>query len=303
MIIRPSAASPQTLFEIASVSKRFDDLLALDGVSLSVPAGEVLGVLGPNGAGKTTLFKLIAGFLYPDRGRLWASAGRWPAVGYKPERLLFPGHLRVDEYLELVGRLSNLHGRWLQTAVGRSLRLVGLAEAAGKRIRELSKGMRQRLGLAQALIGEPPLLLLDEPSSGLDPAGQNEICDLIAELHAHGRTIVLASHQLNEVTQVCTQLVILNHGRIHYRNSVEAALAERPRTVVRVDRSLEAVAAVLSSLHPDVSLQEREVVLNQDAVQVRPRVLSVLLGAGYDVLSVQHSHATLAEIYAHAVSG
>jgi ABC-2 type transport system ATP-binding protein len=223
------------VIQINNLTKKYHSLVALRDITMRIPRGEVLGVLGPNGAGKTTLFKLVAGFLFPDMGTISATAGQWPTIGYKPERLLFPNHLRVRQYLEMVASLGNIGRRDSQRVVEDSLAQVDLGYAAEKRIKDCSKGMRQRLGLAQAMIGNPPLLLLDEPSNGLDPEGQADICQQIKTLHASGKTIVLASHQLLEVTQVCTHLIILNNGAIHYENRMADALTMRPHTSIKVN--------------------------------------------------------------------
>lgn len=289
------------MLEILNVTKRFHTLVAVDNLTLNVTQGEVLGVLGPNGAGKTTLFKLIAGFLKPDRGLIRSNAGAWPTIGYKPERLLYPNHLRVHEYLNMVAAISNLPRGRIKKAVSESLERVDLTYAADKRIKECSKGMRQRLGLAQAMIGDPQLFLLDEPSNGLDPEGQAEICRQIDHLHQEGKTIVLASHQLQEVTQVCTHLVIMNHGSIHYENQMKAALAERPHTRILVNRDLSSLQLLLMHLHHDIELSDREIVLNYDAIALRPNVLRILLSNGYDIIRIEQSRVTLAEIYAAAV--
>lgn len=263
--------------------------------------GEVVGLLGPNGAGKTTLFKLIAGFLNPDSGSVKPSGKNWPVIGYKPERLLFPGNMLVANYLSMVADLGNVPRSNIKAAVGLSLEQVNLSYAAEKRIKDCSKGMRQRLGLAQAMIGDPPLLLLDEPSNGLDPEGQAEICRLIGVLHKQGKTIILASHQLHEVTQVCTHLAILNQGSIHYENSMENALAERPHSTILCDRPVSPMQSLLESLHYDIEVDGNSIVLNYDAITLRPRVISIMLGAGYDIIGVSQKRVTLAEIYAEAV--
>jgi ABC-2 type transport system ATP-binding protein len=289
------------VINIVNVTKSYHTLVALNEVSLSIPRGEVIGVLGPNGAGKTTLFKLIAGFLRPDSGELQPATGGWPKIGYKAERLLFPNHMRIRSYLEMVAALCNFDRQKAQQAVDESLFRVNLTEVANKKIAECSKGMRQRLGLAQAMIGDPPLLLLDEPSSGLDPEGQADICRHIKTLNATGKTIVLASHQLHEVTEVCTYLVILNAGTIHYQNTMAGALAERPHVVIRTDRDLAILRPMLLSIHPDIEVTDRELFLNNEAISLRRQVLSLLLGAGYDINHVEHSRVTLSEIYAEAV--
>lgn len=289
------------MLEIKNVTKRFHTLVAVDNLTVNVPKGEVLGLLGPNGAGKTTLFRLIAGFLKPDHGLIRPTTEIWPTIGYKPERLLYPNHLRIRDYLNMVAAISNLPRSNIKKAVSESLERVDLTFAADKRIKECSKGMRQRLGLAQAMIGDPQLLLLDEPSNGLDPEGQAEICRQISKLHQNGKTIVLASHHLQEVTQICTYLVIMNQGTIHYENQMKAALAERPHTRIFVNRDLSPLHTLITHLHPDIELFDQEIVLNYDAIGLRPNVLRILLSNGYDIIRIEQSRVTLAEIYAAAV--
>jgi ABC-2 type transport system ATP-binding protein len=244
---------------------------------------------------------LIAGFLKPDHGYIRTTTGVWPTIGYKAERLLFPNHLRVREYLNMVASISNLPKPKIKIAISESLERVDLAYAADKRIKECSKGMRQRLGLAQAMIGDPQILLLDEPSNGLDPEGQAEICYQIQKLNQDGKTIILASHQLQEVTQVCTYLVIMNQGSIHYQNQMKDALAERPHTKIVVNKDLSPLEKLLMKLHPDIELFDKEIVLNFDAIALRPNVLRILLSNGYDIVRIEQSRVTLAEIYAAAV--
>jgi ABC-2 type transport system ATP-binding protein len=286
---------------IKKLSKSFNTLKAINDISMNVQKGEVLGILGPNGAGKTTLFRLIAGFLFPDKGTITPIGSRWPAMGYKPERLLFPNRLRVREYLQLVAKLNSASGKTAEEKVVESLARVKLSYASDKRIKECSKGMRQRLGLAQAMIGKPDLLLLDEPTNGLDPEGQTDMCQQIKELNQDGMTIIMASHHLEEVTQVCTHLTILNHGRIHYENQMKDALAERPHSTIQVNRNLEPIAILLTRLHKDIQVIGDKVILNYEAIDLRQSVLGILLSYGYDVINIKQSRVTLSEIYAEAV--
>jgi ABC-type multidrug transport system ATPase subunit len=289
------------VIEIQNVSKQFYTLKALEKVSLTIPHGEVIGLLGPNGAGKTTLIKLIAGVLFPSAGQIKPTFGAWPIIGYKPERLLYPNNLKVHEYLEVVAQLSNIPRAHVAAEVSRSLRRVGLQEAAQKKIKTCSKGMRQRLGLAQILIGDPPLLLVDEPSNGLDPEGQEDIIRCLQELHAAGKTIVMSSHQLAEVTEVCTQLIILNRGKVLYQNSMAEALAIRAHTMIKVDRQLDGVNGLLQGLHPEIEVEGDTIVLANEAMALRRHVLSILLHGNYDVLRVEQKSVTLAEIYGEAM--
>jgi ABC-2 type transport system ATP-binding protein len=289
------------MITLENVTKEYYSLTALENVSLSIPQGEVLGLLGPNGAGKTTLMKLVANLINPTRGRLLKQGEAWPLIGYKPERLLFPNNLKVSQYLDLVAGVSNVPPSERERVIMESLARVNMLDAANKRIGHISKGMRQRLGLAQALIGDPPLLLLDEPSNGLDPEGQIEIGRYIRELHQMGKTIVMSSHQLHEVTQICTYLVILNEGQIHYENSMASALALRPFVKIRVDRDLEDAADLLLSLHPDLAIAGDTIILKNTAMRMRRQILTLLLNMDFDVLRVEQKRITLSEIYAETV--
>lgn len=291
-----------TLIEIHNVSKSFYALKAIDDVSLTIPAGEVVGLLGPNGAGKTTLFRLIAGLIQPDNGRIAPIAGqRWPTIGYKPDRLLFPNHLRISEYLEIVAGLTNVPPNSVKRVVFDSLAQVDLIYAANKKIGELSKGMRQRLGVAQVLVGEPSLLLLDEPSNGLDPVGQADMSRRIQELHAAGKTILISSHQLQEITQACTYLVILNHGKVLYQNRTDEALALRSHTLIQVDRDFSTMHSVIRALHEEITIQDNAVLLRGEAMALRRDIMTMLLSAGYDIIHVEEKRKTLTEIYAEAL--
>jgi ABC-2 type transport system ATP-binding protein len=291
------------VIEIKNVTKQFYSLRAIDNVSFTIPRGEVVGLLGPNGAGKTTLFRLIAGLLKPDKGKIYPLANGWPPIGYKTDRLLFPNQLRINQYLEVVAELSETPRHQVKQTVREALARVDLLGAANKKIGACSKGMRQRVGLAQALIGDPPLLLLDEPSNGLDPAAQEEMHRRIQELHSLGKTIVMSSHQLHEVTQVCTYLVILNRGQIHYQNSMVDALTVSPHSLIETDRAITnpILLAELHALHPAIQVEGARIYLHDDAMRLRRDILAMVLRAGYDVLHVEQKHTTLAEIYAEAV--
>jgi len=191
--------------------------VALDGVDLRVGAGELVGLLGPNGAGKSTLTKIACGLVRATAGQvtvLGHPAGSTPArgrTGYLAELFRFPGWASADEVLRLHQRLARSDGGAPERA--ELLALVGLSEAARKRVEAMSKGMQQRLGIAQALIGEPGLVLLDEPTSALDPAGRRTVRELLEELRGRGVAVLLNSHLLSEVELVCDRVVIVDHGR------------------------------------------------------------------------------------------
>ena len=265
--------------------------------------GDLVCLHGNLGAGKTTLFRLIAGIQNPDKGTIRPLQGNWPSIGFKSDRLLFPNHLKVNQYLEIVAGICNVPRPSIKRLVQESLGQVDLLESANKKIGACSKGMRQRIGLAQTLIGNPPLLLLDEPSNGLDPEGQQDMLHRIKELHASGKTIVISSHHLPEITQVCTYLVILNRGQIHYQNSMVDALTVSPHTLIKIDQPLSEpmLVGALKSLHPAISIEGNKIYLQDKAMELRRDVLAMLLRSGHDVLHVEQKHITLAEIYAEAV--
>lgn len=291
------------MIEFNRVSKNYFALTALHDITLTIPSGEVVGLLGPNGAGKTTLIKLIAGIIAPSNGEIRTThiEGQWPTIGYKPERLVFPGNLVTSQYLEMIAGLCNIDRSQRDNTVLESLARVNLLAAANKQIKTLSKGMRQRLGLAQALIGDPEILLLDEPSSGLDPAGQEEMQTYIEELRGAGKTILMSTHQLQEVTRVGTYLIILKDGKVLYQNPMAEALTLRPHVAIQVDRPLDGTKSLLAMVHPDIQTEGNEVILRDAAIAMRRQILSILINQGYDIVKVEQRRITLAEIYSEAV--
>lgn len=199
------------------VTKRYGAITALDGVGVSVPSGRVIGLLGHNGAGKSTLIKLVLGLVAPDAGRLevlgqcpWRAHELRRNIGYLPENPAFYPNLSGRELLDYLARLKRASRNQVQALLER----VGLADAANRRIGTYSRGMRQRLGLAQALLGTPALLLLDEPSSGLDPQASRELYRIIGELRREGRSVVISSHLLAELEPHIDAALILRQGRL-----------------------------------------------------------------------------------------
>ncbi|MBI5743350.1 MAG: ABC transporter ATP-binding protein [Elusimicrobia bacterium] len=193
---------------------------AVKDLSFEIPAGEVTGLLGLNGAGKTTIMKLLTGLLFPTAGKVKvfghapSDAAAKARVGFLPELPYFPPHLRPGEALLYYGRLSGLSGPELDSAVRAAMDRTGLDRYADKRASEFSKGMLQRLGLAQALLHGPDLLVLDEPVSGLDPLAIRDIRGLLAGLNAEGRAIFLSSHSISEVEKLCSRVLIMVKGRL-----------------------------------------------------------------------------------------
>ncbi len=211
--------------ECHALAKRYGDLAALDGISAVVPRGQVIGLLGHNGAGKSTLIKLILGLIAPSGGRLevlgqspWRAHALRRRIGYLPESATFYGNLTGRELLDYLARLKQAPGAQIATLLDR----VGLAHAADRRIGTYSKGMRQRLGLAQALLGSPDLVLLDEPTTGLDPQATRELYRIVGELRADGRSVLVSSHLLAELEPHIDGALILRQGKLLAAGSLHA---------------------------------------------------------------------------------
>ena len=254
---------------VRGLQKRYGPIEALAGVDLEVAEGELVGLLGPNGAGKSTLVKIACGLVRPTRGDAaicGAPAGSPPAraaLGYLAELFRFPGWQRAEEVLAMHQRLAGSEGGARER--GELLELVGLADARSRRVEAMSKGMQQRLGIAQALVGSPRLLLLDEPTSALDPAGRRTVRGVLEELRRRGIGVLLNSHLLSEIELVCDRVVILSRG-------VEVDTGNGLRRF------------------PDA---ERE-----DA----PRIVAELVAAGERIYGVEVVSTTLEETYLQAVA-
>jgi ABC-2 type transport system ATP-binding protein len=288
------------MIRVQALTKRYDSILALDHLSLEVPDGAVFGLLGPNGAGKTTFLRLVMGFVFPDTGQIDRGGLTPSSIGYLPEQVYYPPRFAVGDYLTTVGRLAGLRGKVLQEAMERLLWQVGLHELSARRLGACSRGMLQRLGLAQALLGEPPLLLLDEPAQGLDPAGQKFMRDQIVALHQAGKTVLLSSHHLDEVTRVCTHVAVIHQGRLVRSGPLETILAPRARVTILTGPMPLDLPAELASLAPNVAVVEGRIMLTGEAVSRKAEVLRLLLDAGVDVQKLDEQHATLEEVYLEA---
>ncbi|MEF8794993.1 MAG: ABC transporter ATP-binding protein [Salinivenus sp.] len=204
---------------------------ALDAVSLTVPTGEIFGLLGPNGAGKTTLVKILLGLVHASGGQahlLGQPVGRPDTrrrVGYLPETHRFPGFLTAEQTLQIYGRLADIPDPPRPSRISDLLGRVGLAERRDAKVKTFSKGMLQRLGIAQALLNDPDLLFLDEPTAGVDPVGRRAIRDLVLELRDSGATVFLNSHLLSEVEKVCSQIAILRDGAVVREGTIQELTA------------------------------------------------------------------------------
>jgi ABC-2 type transport system ATP-binding protein len=288
------------MIQATALTKRYNKTVALDRLSLDIPDGVVFGLLGPNGAGKTTFLRLLMGFVFPESGEL-NRGGLSPAeIGYLPERAFYPSHFTVLDYLITLGRLGGLKRNALQQAVDQLLLQVRLHQVAGQRLSSCSRGMLQRLGLAQALLSDPPVLLLDEPVLGLDPAGQKFMREQIVALHQAGKTVILSSHHLDEVTRVCTHIAVLSEGRSVRTGPLDTILAPRAQVIIVTGPMPDDLTSHLTDLTAEISVTEGQVVLNGSAVLRKAEVLRLLLDRGVDIRQLSERHTTLEEVYLEA---
>jgi ABC-2 type transport system ATP-binding protein len=275
-----------TALSATGLEKRYGGIHALRGVHIEVGEGELVGLLGPNGAGKSTLVKIACGLVRPSGGTaivLGHPAGSIAArtsLGYLPELFRYPGWASGDEVLELHQRLARSDGGASER--GDLLDIVGLGDAGGRRVEEMSKGMQQRLGLAQALIGAPKLLLLDEPTSALDPAGRIAVRELLEELRRRRIAVLLNSHLLSEVELVCDRVVIISKGA--------TVAAGTPDELAR-QSGVEVETAA------GVRRFERA---TRDDV---PGIVADLVAAGERIYGVSVVRSTLEEVYLEAIAG
>ena len=273
------------VLEVRGLTKCYGEKVALEGVDLHVGAGELVGLLGPNGAGKSTLVKTCCGLVTPSGGTATISGApagtpdARAAIGYLAELFRFPGWARAEEVLELHQRLAGSAGGADER--GELLRLVGLEDAARTRVETMSKGMQQRLGIAQALVGRPPLLLLDEPTSALDPVGRRVVRELLEELRRRGQSVLLNSHLLSEIERVCDRVVILSRGRI--------AAEGRPEDLVR-PQGVEVETAK--------GVRRFEGAGREEA----PGIVAGLVADGESVIEVRVLQSTLEDVYVEAVA-
>jgi ABC-2 type transport system ATP-binding protein len=271
---------------VQGLEKRYGSVVALAGVDLEVGRGELVGLLGPNGAGKSTLVKIACGLVRPTGGRA-AINGASPTtaaartkLGYLAELFRFPDWYSADELLALHQDLARSRGGAEERA--ELLGMVGLDDASDRPVGEMSKGMQQRLGIAQALIGAPDLLLLDEPTSALDPAGRRTIRTLLEELRRRGVAVLLNSHLLSEVELVCDRVAIISGGRL----VAEGAPDELTRA-----RGVEIETGAGRQLHPDATREDV------------PALVSALVARGERVYEVRVLRTTLEESYLEVVEG
>jgi ABC-2 type transport system ATP-binding protein len=316
MILSLDSVDMTLAIETVNLTKRYGRLTAVDKLNLNVTANTIHGFLGPNGAGKTTTIKVLVGLLKPDEGeaRIFGEkvSGDKPDVrlriGYMPELPKFPKHLKGSELLDIYGRMYGLSQQQRRDQLPKLFESVGLKGRENDLIGKYSKGMQQRLGIAQALLSEPELVILDEPSLGLDPVGMVEVRELIKNVVKEGMTVFLSSHLLFEVQQVCSHVTIINKGVALVSDTIENVehkikgpvtlqieVTKLTKTIVENLKKLSFVSDVKTENNKlNITIQTRE--------DVRPQVSETITNSGGTIVSMNLTGQSLEDVFVQLVS-
>lgn len=309
------------MIKVEKLTKRYGPFTAVDGIDFEVRKGEIVGFLGPNGAGKSTTMKMLAGYLPPTSGRAEVagfdvftdSLRARERIGYTPENVPLPPDMRVSEYLRFRAALKGVPGRRLRERIGDVLELCGLTDVSRKIIGHLSKGYRQRVGLADALVHEPDLLILDEPTIGLDPNQIRLIRNLIRNLRRH-HTILLSTHILPEVEMLCSRVIIINRGRIEALDTPQNlrsrlgqsgrilfdAVVPEARTAAGMLRKIEGVQTVAHRADGDWTVFTIEASPGHDP---REALYSEAMEQKWRVREISRPPVSLEDVFAEVTNG
>jgi ABC-2 type transport system ATP-binding protein len=302
---RPGATSSDPISAVG-LCKSYGDRVVLDQVDLHVGAGQVVGLLGPNGAGKTTIVKSLLGMVHLDGGSatvLGRPVGDPTArrsLGYLPEQFQYQAWLDGEQVLDIHARLLGMTAAERAPAVVDALRLVGLAGRGDERVSTYSKGMQQRLGLATAVLGRPELVVLDEPTSALDPIGRREVRDIIRALRDRGTAVLLNSHLLGEVEQVCDHVVILHRGRVVHAGSL-GELAAGAEVRVTLERLDDTALAVLQGFGEIAARDGDTVLVALDDVTAVPALAAALVARGAGLRALVPLQRSLEDMFVDLV--
>jgi len=296
--------------ETVEISKKYRGFMAVKDLSLSVPRGEVFGFLGPNGAGKTTTIMMLLGNVRPSSGRatlLGKPIGDVQTrrmVGFLPEKFQFHDFLTATEFLQLHGKLAGMSSTARAQRIPEVLERVGLGDRAKSKIREFSKGMQQRIGLAQAILHDPELVILGEPTSALDPIGRRDVRDIVLELRGRGKTVLLNSHLLSEIEMTCDRVAIVKRGQIATQGTMDELLAFSSSIDVEVREMNDAAMKALQQV--SAKLKFERVPIRKFTVWVRgeddiPEVARALVENGVKLLSLVPKRETLEELFVRII--
>lgn len=298
------------LIEATGLTRRYGPNVAVQGVDLTLRRGEILGLLGPNGAGKSTTMKMLTGNLAPTSGSVKINGIDLAAspkqakqyLGYLPELPPVHPEVTVDEYLDFVAALHGVNKGERKAAVAKAKQSCGLTEVGGRLIGNLSKGFQQRVGLAQAIVHQPPVIILDEPTVGLDPIQIREIRSLIAAL-AQNHSVILSSHILPEIQAVCSRVMIVHRGRVVFQDEMSAVTASNAARLAAVFRNAPETIA-LPGIASMQSLGEGRVVFTPQAgTDPREALVAESVKQGWGLLELKTEGRTLEEIFVSLTSG
>ena len=299
--------SAEYAIQIENLRKEYGEVVAIDQLNLQVKAGEVFGFLGPNGSGKTTTIKILLGLAEATAGsaRIFDKPVGDPEtrrlVGFLPEHFRFHGWLKANEFLRLHGRLHGLSDSILDERIPVLLEKVRLSTQANGQIHTFSKGMLQRIGLAQVLVNDPSLVFLDEPTSGLDPGGRLLVRDLIEELRDQGTCVFLNSHLLSEVEVTCDRVAFIKQGTLLQVREVDAILEGENTVTVRADSWSEGTLEGLARFGEIASQSRNAVTLKIPSLETIPGLTRWLVEMGVEIQAVIPEHVSLEDLFIQIV--
>jgi ABC-2 type transport system ATP-binding protein len=310
---RPARTIGETFQECHDLRRRYGDRVAVDGISFSIARGETYGLLGPNGAGKTTTISMVCGLLHRDGGTI--TVGGRPMdigttdtkalIGYVPQDLAIYPDLTARENLRFFGQLQRLRGRVLDRRVDEILEMIGLSDRANDRTDAYSGGMKRRLNIGIGLVNRPQLLVLDEPTVGVDPQSRNAILTSVADLESEGMAILYTTHYMEEAERLCDRIAIVDEGRIRAegtRRELVGLVGERDRVTLSATGSLASAAAAVASVEGvlEVTAADGQLLLVVDDARADlPRILAAVSAAGTTVRGVEIVEPDLEAVFLH----
>jgi ABC-2 type transport system ATP-binding protein len=293
--------------ETEGLRKVFGDHTAVEGLTLQVPQGEVFGFLGPNGAGKTTSIKMLLGLVAPTSGKaslLGAPIGdraTLARIGFLPEHFRFQEWMTATEFLRLHGELLGMESQALHRRRDQLLERVGLAPFRNKQLRTFSKGMLQRIGLAQALMNHPALVFLDEPTSGLDPVGRRLVRDVVHELRNEGTCVFLNSHLLSEIEVTCDRVAFIRHGEVVRILDLASLKGNESVVTIRASGLTSAMASEMARWGSDIQVNDEQLSLTVHNEASIPEINRYLVAQGANVFAISPSRISLEDIFIETV--
>jgi ABC-2 type transport system ATP-binding protein len=281
---------------------------ALQGVNMNVKQGEIFGLLGPNGAGKTTLVKILLGIAFASGGEAYlfeehsAHARSRDRVGYLPERHKYPRFLKGKEVLQYYSKLSGMSSQRRRDAIPQLLKMVRMDEWQNVKMGKYSKGMAQRLGLATAMIADPDLLVLDEPTDGVDPVGRKEIRDVLMDLKKRGKTIFLNSHLLSEVEMICDKIAVLDKGKVVMEGGVEELTAGDNSYTIEVEAIGEEIVETLRSKIAGLVIDKKTIVVTCENISDLNALIDTLRSNNVMIEEIRRKRISLEDMFIDVIS-